>query len=87
MHGRKDPQLDQILFINDAQIILILIEVVARLSRLVWPGQTERSKGMFSQGLVYKNRLYLENSGPNWSKLGSFLDKHHILHVIDLMFG
>ena len=30
---------------------------------------------------------YFENSGPNWSKLGSFLDKHHISHVIDLIFG
>ena len=26
-----------------------------------------------------------ENSGPNWSKLSSFVDKHHILHVIDLI--
>ena len=25
--------------------------------------------------------------GPNWSKLGSFVDKHHILHVTDLIFG
>ena len=41
---------------------------------------------MFSQGLVDKNRLYFQNSGPNWSKLGSVLDKH-ILHVIDLIFG
>ena len=34
---------------------------------------------------MYKNRPYFENSGPNWSKLGSFVDKHHILHVIDLI--
>ena len=26
-----------------------------------------------------------ENSGPNWSKLGSFIDKRHIIHVIDLI--
>ena len=32
---------------------------------------------------MYKNRAYFENIGPNWSKLGSFVDiKHHILHVI-----
>ena len=36
---------------------------------------------------MYKNRAYFENSGSNWSKLGSFVDKHHILHVIDLIFG
>ena len=34
-----------------------------------------------------KNRPYFENSDPNWSKLGSFVDKYHILHVIDLIFG
>ena len=33
---------------------------------------------------MYKNRAYFENSGPNWSKLGSFVDKHHILHMTDL---
>ena len=42
---------------------------------------------MFSLGLVYKSRAYFENSGPNWSKLGSFADKRHLLHVIDLIFG
>ena len=42
---------------------------------------------MFSQGLVYKNPAYFENSDPNWSKLGSFVDKHHILHFIELIFG
>ena len=33
---------------------------------------------------MYKNCPYFENSGPNcsWSKLGSFVDKHKILHVI-----
>ena len=31
---------------------------------------------------MHKNRAYFENSGPNWSKLGSFADKHYILHVI-----
>ena len=25
-----------------------------------------------------QNRPYFENSGPKWSKLGSFVDKHHI---------
>ena len=34
---------------------------------------------------MYKNRPYFENSGPNRSKLGSFVDKHHTLHVIDLI--
>ena len=47
----------------------------------------EQVKSMFSYGLVYKNRAYFENRGPNWSKLGSFVDKHHVLHVIDIMFG
>ena len=28
-----------------------------------------------------------ESSGPNWSKVGSFVDRHVILHVIDLIFG
>ena len=23
---------------------------------------------------------YFENTGPDWNKLGSFEDKHHILH-------
>ena len=36
------------------------------------------SKSMFSSGLVYENRTYFENSGSNWSKIGSFVDKHHI---------
>ena len=35
---------------------------------------------------VYKNRAYFENSGSNWSKLGSFVDKHHILYVISFNF-
>ena len=35
---------------------------------------------------MYKNFPYFENSGPNWSKLGIFVDKRHILHVIDLIF-
>ena len=39
-----------------------------------------------SRGNSLKSRSYFENSGPNWSKLGSFVDKHHILHVIDLIF-
>ena len=42
---------------------------------------------MFSQGLVYKNRSNFENDGPNWRKLGSFVNKHHVLYVIDLSFG
>ena len=41
---------------------------------------------MFSYGLAYKNRVYSETSGPNWSKLGNFVDKHNILHLIDLIF-
>ena len=44
-------------------------------------------KSMFNQGLVYTNRPYFESIGPNWSKLGSFADKHYILHVIDLISG
>ena len=36
---------------------------------------------------VYKNLEYFENIGPNWSKLGSFVDKHRTLDVIDLIFG
>ena len=44
-------------------------------------------KSMFSWGLVYKNLPYYGNSGPNWSKLGSFIDKQHILHMTDLIFG
>ena len=35
---------------------------------------------------MYKNRTYFENSGPNWSQLSSFVDKRHILHVIDLIW-
>ena len=34
---------------------------------------------------MFKNRAYFENSGPNWSRRGSFVDKHHILYVIDLI--
>ena len=30
---------------------------------------------------------YFENTDPKWSELGSVLDKNHILHVIDLIFG
>ena len=36
--------------------------------------------------LVYENHTYFENSGSALRKLGSFLDKHHLLHVIDLIF-
>ena len=36
---------------------------------------------------VYKTLENFENIGPNWSKLGSFVGKHHILHVIDLAFS
>ena len=41
------------------------------------------------KGLVYENRPYFHNSGPNWSKPGSFVDNHHtcVLHVIDLIFA
>ena len=31
------------------------------------------------------NHLSFENSGPNWSKLGSLVD--NILRLIDLVFG
>ena len=34
-----------------------------------------------------QNLPYFENSGPNWTKLGSFIYKHHILHVVDVIFG
>ena len=42
---------------------------------------------MFSQGLINKNRAYFEKSRPKCSKFGSFVDKHHIAHVIDSNFG
>ena len=45
---------------------------------------TSITKSMFS--LMHKNRTYFENIGPNWSKLSTFVDKHHTLHVIDLIF-
>ena len=38
---------------------------------------------MFSKDLVHENHTNFENSGVTWSKLGSFVDKHHILHLID----
>ena len=44
-------------------------------------------KGMFSHGWVNKNCAYFKNSGSNWTKLGIFVNKHHILHAIDLNFG
>ena len=40
-----------------------------------------------AERLVHKNRPYFENSGPNRSELGSFVDEHHILYAIDLIFG
>ena len=36
---------------------------------------------------MYKIAGILRNSDPNWSKLGSFVDKHHVLHVLDSIFG
>ena len=42
---------------------------------------------MFSQGLVSKYRAYFENGGPNSNKLGSCVDEHHTLYMIDLIFG
>ena len=36
---------------------------------------------------VQKSPLFFANTGPNWSKLGSFVDKHHILDAIDVTFG
>ena len=33
-----------------------------------------------------KNSNFFENIGPNWSKLGSFEDKHYILHVVFISF-
>ena len=47
----------------------------------------EYLKSMASYRSVYRNLEHFENIGPNWSKLGSFVDKHHILHVVDLIFG
>ena len=32
---------------------------------------------------MYQNRAYFENSGSNWSKRGTCVDKHHILHLIN----
>ena len=48
---------------------------------------SNKVSSMFSLGLLHKNRAYFENSGAKWSKFGSFVEKHHILHVADLIFG
>ena len=32
---------------------------------------------------MYKDRPYFGNGGPNWSKLGSFVDKHNTSRVVD----
>ena len=40
---------------------------------------TEGTNTMVGYYTVYKDLEYFENIGPNWSKLGSFVDKHHIL--------
>ena len=37
---------------------------------------------MISYRVAYKNLEYFKNVGPNWSKVGSFVDKHHRLYVI-----
>ena len=42
---------------------------------------------MVSYRAVHKTLGYFEHIDLNWSKLGSFIDKHHILDVIDLIFG
>ena len=42
-------------------------------------------KSMVSYRAVYKNLKYFENIASNWSKLGSLVDKRHMLHVIDLI--
>ena len=34
-----------------------------------------------------QNRPYFENNGSSWTELGIFVDKHHISHVIELIFG
>ena len=43
-------------------------------------------RNYFVAGSVYRNRPYFENSGPDWSKRGSIVDKHHILNVVNLTF-
>ena len=49
--------------------------------------QSIQSKNMCSKGLVNKNHAYFQIRGSNWFKLGIFVDKRHILDVIDLIFG
>ena len=44
-------------------------------------------KSMVSYHGVYKNLKYLKDIGLNWSKPSSSLEKHHILHLIDIIFG
>ena len=41
---------------------------------------------MFSQGSMYKNRLYFEIVVQSGAKLGSFVDKRHVLDVTDFIF-
>ena len=44
-------------------------------------------KSVFSQGLLYKNRPYFENSVPNWRKLGSWIGLLILLHMVYFIFG
>ena len=36
---------------------------------------------------LYKNRPYFENSGRNWSKLGSLVGQLILLHKVYFIFG
>ena len=51
---------------------------------------TPNSKSMVSYCQVHvhaQNLEYFENIVPKRSKLSSFIDTHHILHLIDFIFG
>ena len=51
------------------------------------PEMFTKLKSMLSQGLVYENRAYFENSGPNWSKLGSLIGLLISIHMVYFIFG
>ena len=48
--------------------------------------KTRGLKSMVSYHAMHKKIEYFENIGPNWSKIGSFVDRQ-ILHVTDFIFG
>ena len=50
-------------------------------------GLLDKTKSMVSCRAAHKSPRYFKNIGPNWSKLDSFVDKNHILHMIDLILG